>query len=100
MILQGPFLFKLNLNKLVMALMYFSIIFLCIVVITNKHSCRILHANINKSIQEKTLLNKEWSQLVLEKGAWLADLRVDRLAKESLNMVAPNSYKLEVIKLW
>ena len=60
-----------------------------------KQTKRSLHSQIQKLYAVRDKLQVDWSQLLLEKGTWEADARVERVAREQLGMVVPN--KVNVI---
>lgn len=66
-------------------------------VIYTKQNKRALHANLQSLYAARDKLHIEWSQLLLEQGTWEADARVERVARDKLDMVMPE--KINVIIL-
>lgn len=64
-------------------------------VIYTKQNKRLLHANLQNLYALRDKLQVEWSQLLLEQGTWEADARVERVARDRLDMVVPE--KVNVI---
>jgi len=65
-------------------------------VIYTKQSKRLLHAKLQSLYATRDRLQVEWSKLLLEKGSWQAEMRVERVAREQLGMVMPD--KTQMIK--
>lgn len=75
---------------------YFGVISLSVLifvssmgVIYSKHVSRQLFAQLQSLQSKRDELHVEWSQLLLEQGTWATDVRVERVAREHLNMVVP-----------
>ncbi len=66
-------------------------------VIYTKQNMRALHANLHNLYAARDKLQIEWSQLLLEQGTWEAAARVERVARDKLDMVMPE--KVNVIIL-
>jgi cell division protein FtsL len=66
-------------------------------VIYTKQKKRVLHASLQSLYTARDKLQIEWSQLLLEQGTWEADARVERVARDKLDMVVPE--KINVIIL-
>ena len=58
-------------------------------VIYSKHKTRMLHVKLQRMYAERSNLNTEWSRLLLEKSTWMADFRIEQLAKQNLGMIIP-----------
>lgn len=67
-------------------------------VVYHKHLSRQLFTKLQNLQQEIDFLQVEWSQLLLEQGTWGADARVERLAREHLQMVLPEPNEVVVIE--
>ncbi len=74
------------------------LIFSALGVIYSKHRTRILYATLQQLQHKRDALHIEWSQLLLEKGTWANDARVERIAREKLGMDMPAVGKIVVIK--
>jgi len=64
-------------------------------VICIKQTKRSLHSQLQRLYATRDKLQVEWSQLLLEKGTWIAAVRIERVAREQLGMVVPE--KVNVI---
>ncbi len=69
-----------------------------IAVVYHKHQSRLLFTKLQTLNQEIEALQVEWGQLLLEQGTWSADARVERLAREQLQMVVPEPSSVVVIQ--
>jgi cell division protein FtsL len=63
-----------------------------------KHESRQLYSELQRYDKQREALQVEWSQLLLEQGAWATDARVERIATERLNMKVPTANEISVIK--
>ena len=88
--LDSPWLY---IYKIPNFFMMFFISILCISsglgVIYAKHKARTLHIKLQNIYAECSELNTEWSKLLLERSTLLADFRVEKLARDNLNMINP-----------
>lgn len=66
-------------------------------VVYHKHQSRQLFTKLQSLQQEIDALQVEWSQLLLEQGTWAADARVERLARDRLQMTLPEPNEVLVI---
>lgn len=53
------------------------------------HRARKLFTSLEKEQQRMRALDVEWGQLQLEQSTWAAHARIERIAKERLQMKAP-----------
>ena len=67
-------------------------------VIYSKHKTRLLYASFQACQAQVDELHIEWSQLLLEQGAWSTNSRVERVASEHLQMELPSLDKIVVLK--
>jgi cell division protein FtsL len=67
-------------------------------VVYHKHLSRQLFTQLQAQQQEIDALQIEWSQLLLEQGTWVSDARVERIAREHLQMVLPEPNEVKVIR--
>lgn len=67
-------------------------------VIYTKHKSRQYFAKLQSLQAARDTLHVEWSQLLLEQGTWATDVRVERVAKEHLNMVVPSPENIKVFR--
>lgn len=67
-------------------------------VIYFKHCSRQYFAELQSLQQTAENLHVEWSQLLVEQGTWASDVRVDKVARQQLNMVLPEPQDVVVIR--
>ena len=60
-----------------------------LLVVYSQHESRALFAELQELNRERDALDAEWGMLRLEQGAWATHGRVERLAREELDMVMP-----------
>ena len=66
-------------------------------VVYTKHQSRQLFAQLQSLQRQADELHVEWTQLLLEQGAWATNARVERIGREKLNMRSPTSQDMVVI---
>ena len=67
-------------------------------VVYTKHLTRQLFTQLQSLEQEAEALQIEWGQLLLEQGTWAADARIERIAKERLEMHVPEPDHIVVMR--
>ncbi len=97
-IIAGPFS-NLQMSKqlALFLLLGFLVLAQSLGVIYIKQTKRSLHSQLQRLYATRDKLQVEWSQLLLEKGTWETEARVERVAREQLGMVVPE--KVNVIIL-
>jgi cell division protein FtsL len=61
------------------------------------HVTRILNANYQHNLVEQDRLQVERGQLLLERGTWMMQARIQQLAESKLGMVVPNHQSVVII---
>lgn len=85
-------------NGLIIVLLLLSVVSSAIGVIYTKHTARQLLAELQSLQQRRDELHAEWTQLLLEQGTWATNARVDRIARERLNMWMPPAGEIKVLR--
>lgn len=67
-------------------------------VIYATHATRELHASYQHNIAEQNRLHVERGQLLLERGTWMMQARIQQLAEEKLGMVVPDHKSVTIIR--
>ena len=62
-----------------------------------KFENRRLFSELQSLQTQMDVLHREWTQLLLEQSTWVQNQRVERLAKEKLNMRMPKPDEIQVI---
>ena len=69
-----------------------------LLVIYSQHQSRVLFAELQELNRERDALDAEWGMLRLEQGAWATHGRVERLAREELDMVMPGRDDVVILR--
>lgn len=90
MCIDGPFvdIYK-NQGFFIITILLLFAVSSAVATIYSKHKIRMLHVNLQRLYTERSNLNTEWSKLLLEKSTWMSDCRVEKLARQNLNMISP-----------
>lgn len=84
-------------NNGFLILLWVSILSTGVGIAYSTHQSRLLENELQLLRKEKDALRNQWTQLLLEQSVWATDSRVDTLARQELNMVAPENSKIVVI---
>jgi len=76
---------------IVVTLLFSLVLASAILLIYSKHQSRKFFVELQQLKVEVDALNTEWSQLQLEQSAWSGHGRIERIARERLSMVMPES---------
>lgn len=66
-------------------------------VVYSKHKSRRLFIELQDLQQKRDQLNTEWGRLQLEQGAWATHGRIERIARERLEMRMPNQSDVVIL---
>lgn len=69
-----------------------------VLVIYSEHQSRALFAELQELNRERDALDAEWGMLRLEQGAWATHGRIERLAREELDMVMPGRDDVVILR--
>jgi cell division protein FtsL len=95
-VIAGPFSNLVMTKQLIIFLLLgFLVLAQSLGIIYIKQTKRSLHSKLQRLYAARDKLQVEWSQLLLEKGTWESEARVERVAREQLGMVVPE--KVNVI---
>lgn len=84
--------------KLVLLLLLVLVIGSALGVIYAKHQSRLLFGDLQVLQAERDQLNIEWGRLQLEQSAWATHSRIEKLARERLDMIVPNPETVVIVK--
>ena len=59
-----------------------------------RHESRKLFVELQDLRKTKQNLNREWGQLLLEQATWGTHIRVEKVASEKLEMIAPRTQQI------
>lgn len=68
-------------------------------VIYSKHKSRRLFIELQDLQQQRDQLNTEWGRLQLEQGAWATHGRIERIARERLEMRMPSQSDVVILAI-
>lgn len=84
---------------LVMVTLLFSLVLAsAILLVYSKHQSRKYFVELQQLKHQVDALNTEWSQLQLEQSAWSGHGRIERIARQRLSMVMPESGDVIFVK--
>ena len=81
---------------MMMMILLVGIITTSLLVVYYKHISRQLFSDLQNVHKLRHELHIEWTQLLLEQGAWGSDARVEKIARHKLNMHLPSPDKIIV----
>jgi len=78
-------------SKIILLLLLLASVFLSAVeVVIHRHGNRQLFLTLQELQSQRSDLDQEWGQLLLEQGTWGAHGRIEDVARNKLNMTLPN----------
>lgn len=81
-----------------MMILLMGIVFTSLLVVYYKHISRQLFSELQNVHKLRHELHIEWTQLLLEQGAWGSDARVEKIARNKLSMHLPAPDKIMVVR--
>lgn len=67
----------------------FIVFFSALEIVLSRHESRKLFVELQDLRKQKNDLNLEWGQLLLEQATWGTHGRIEEIAREQLDMIAP-----------
>jgi cell division protein FtsL len=83
---------------IVVALLFSMALGSAILLVYSKHQSRKVFVELQQLNYQVDALNTEWSQLQLEQSAWSGHGRIERIARNRLSMVMPESADVVFVK--
>ncbi|MCK4675054.1 MAG: cell division protein FtsL [Gammaproteobacteria bacterium] len=83
---------------IVVALLFSMVLGSAILLVYSKHQSRKVFVELQQLNYQVDALNTEWSQLQLEQSAWSGHGRIERIARNRLSMVMPESADVVFVK--
>ncbi len=81
-----------------LVLMIFAVLASAVGVIEAKHQSRKRFVALQALEKARDQMNVEWGQLQLEQGTWATHSRVERIAREKLQMINPEMNAVVIVK--
>lgn len=82
----------------VVTLLFSLVLASAILLVYSKHQSRKYFVELQQLKYQVDALNTEWSQLQLEQSAWSGHGRIERIARQRLSMVMPESDDVVFVK--
>lgn len=79
-------------------MMFISVIWMAITIVENRYKARSLYTELQQLEKERDKLNSTWSRFRLQKSTLLNHARIERQARDNLNMKKPDAVDIKVIK--
>jgi cell division protein FtsL len=83
---------------LIATILFVAVMATAIVLVYSKHKTRQLFVELQQLNREVVSLDTEWGRLQLEQSAWSDHGRIERIARERLDMVIPEADQVAFIK--
>jgi len=83
---------------IVVTLLFALVLGSAILLVYSKHQSRKVFVELQQLNYQVDALNTEWSQLQLEQSAWSGHGRIERIARNRLSMVMPESADVVFVK--
>ncbi len=83
---------------LMVAMLSAAVMVSAIAVVMVKHESRNRFVVLQMLEKERDQMNAEWGRLQLEQGTWATHSRVERIAREKLHMVMPETESMVIVK--
>jgi cell division protein FtsL len=87
-----------RMNILAMSLLWVAILVSAIAAVYARHESRLLFSELQRQESSRDLLNIDWGRLQLEQSTWATHGRIERMAREELQMIVPGPEQLLVVK--
>lgn len=68
-------------------------------VVYAKHYNRTLFVEVQQLEKERDKMEVRWGQLQLEQNTWATHARIDKIAREKLQMHSPDTYDILYVKM-
>ncbi len=88
----------LRLNVLAAGALAVAVLSSALAVVWSTHESRLLFVELQGLEQERDELNVDWGRLQLEQSAWATKARIERLAREELEMKRPRDPEMVLVK--
>lgn len=89
----------MRMQHVVVFILLLAVVGSAIGVTYSKHRSRRLFAQLQELQRERDRLNVEWGRLQLEQGAWATHGRIERIARERLNMKLPSQSDVVILSI-
>jgi cell division protein FtsL len=84
--------------RIAVAILWVAVLGSALGVVHGKQQARNRFNELQKQITQRDNLDIEWGQLQLEQSTWATHGRVERLARDELDMVTPQASDLRIVQ--
>ncbi len=95
---EGIFSVILARIPFVTSLLVLAVLTSALSVVYVTHATRSLTAAIQQTLVERDHLHVQWGQLLLERGTWVTQARIQHVAEQQLDMIIPERKSIIIIK--
>jgi cell division protein FtsL len=85
-------------QQIVVAMLALAVLLSALSIIYVTHLTRILHAAAQRNIVEQDHLHIQRGQLLLERGTWMMQARIQQIAEGKLGMVIPQQKSVVIVR--
>jgi cell division protein FtsL len=78
-------------------LLAIAVFFTALQIVITQHQARKTFIELQKLESVRDELNEEWGRLQLEQSTWATDDRIERIAREKLNMSNPDQKSIVIL---
>lgn len=75
-----------------------ALVWMALELVVTRHEARRLFAELEQLRGEQTRLDERWGRLLLERATWSTHGRVEKVARDELDMVTPDVATVVVIE--
>jgi cell division protein FtsL len=86
-------------RPLIAALLAVAVTASALAVVYSQHRARSLFVELQRLERERAELDTEWGRLELEQSTWATHGRIERIARERLDMRLPDFERAEIVVL-
>lgn len=84
--------------RLAMAILLALVLFSALSVIWARHETRVLFVELQSLQSQRDELNMDWGRLQLEQSAWATKARIERIARDELDMQRPVDVEMVLVE--
>ena len=85
-------------RQIAVLILSLTVLFSALNIIYVTHLTRVLHANYQHNLLEQDRLQVERGQLLLERGTWMMQARIQQIAENKLGMFLPDHKSVVIIR--
>lgn len=90
--------YLLSKRQVALLMLTLAVIMSALSIVYVTHVSRVLHATYQHNLMEQDQLHVQRSQLLLERGAWMMQARIQQIAEKQLGMVTPDHQSIVIVR--